>query len=136
MMRSRSPGLSMAKVSNAKSRASAVTCQKSACRPCSARSQVYCSCLSRHNAVSLSLASPSTSRPAFPENALAGVCVYGHFGIASMNGARVSSGEYRGHRDQCQQSQGTDNRVGDEPAVECVAVLCVQASIFLHDLAA
>src|SRR5262245_49866140 len=52
----------MANVCNAKSRASEVTCQKSACRPCTARSQVYCSCLSRQSAVSLSMLSPSTSR--------------------------------------------------------------------------
>src|SRR5215475_3331362 len=47
--------------SRAKSRASPVTVQKSAWRPCVARSQVYCSCLSRQSAVSASTLGPSTS---------------------------------------------------------------------------
>src|SRR5215831_9922948 len=51
----------MPRVSSVKSRASPVTCQKSAWRLWAARSQVYCSCLSRHSALTRSAVSPSTS---------------------------------------------------------------------------
>ena len=50
--------------SNAVYRTLRASLQKSPCRPCNARNQVYCSCLSRHSAVSGPRRSPSTSRQA------------------------------------------------------------------------
>jgi len=50
--------------SNAAYRTLRASLQKSPCRPCNARNQVYCSCLSRHSAVSGPRWSPSTSRQA------------------------------------------------------------------------
>ena len=52
------PDRRCASASSAKSSASPVTCQKSAWRPCTARSHEYCSCLSRHNSASRAAASP------------------------------------------------------------------------------
>src|SRR5262249_7929817 len=59
--RSRNPGCSRPRVSSVKSRASPVTCQKSAWWPPAARSHVYCSCLSRQSALRGPTASPSVS---------------------------------------------------------------------------
>src|SRR5512143_2122684 len=61
MSRSRAPAPSTPKLCRAKSSASWVTCQKSACRPIRLRSQVYWSCFARHSSAKGSQRSPRTS---------------------------------------------------------------------------